>query len=109
MWNLATIDSRVPIMFSNTPAEGREPITCDQHDYLEIACTYRIPISIETMDGEELVFTPRDTKITRDKVEWLLGLRYPDRTDVKVRTDSIASIKALKPNRHFDMVVFKLR
>lgn len=96
-------------MWNDTPDNGRAPITCEQHDYLEIACTYRLVIVIDTMDGEELVLTPRDTKITSDKVEWLIGLKEPGRTEVKIRTDNIASIRAINPNPHFDTVVFKRR
>lgn len=91
------------------PTKGRAPITCEQHDYLEIACTFGLIIIIEMIDGEERVLTPNDTQITSDKVEWLIGLGYPDRTEAKIRTDSIASIRALSPNPHFDTVVFKPR
>lgn len=98
-------------MFFRRPVTeySRAPITCEQHDYLEIACTYRLVITIEMIGGEKRVLTPKDTQITSDKVEWLIGVGYPDRTEVKIRTDSIALISAINPNPHFDTVVFKLR
>lgn len=96
-------------MCTDTPTKRRAPITCEEHDYLEIACTFGLVITIEMIEGEEHVLTPKDTQITSDKVEWLIGLGHPVLTETRIRTDSIASIRALKPNPHFDTVVFKAR
>lgn len=96
-------------MCKDTPTKGWVPITCEQHDYLEIACTFGLVITVEMIEGEKRVLTPKDTQITSDKVEWLIGLAHPDRTETKIRTDSIASIRAINSNPHFDTVVFKAR
>ena len=46
-------------------------ITCDLHDYLEIACMYQYQVRLVLKDGSSLVGKAIDT-VTKDKREYLL-------------------------------------
>lgn len=47
-------------------------ITCDQSDYLEIACLYRIPIALNWPDGRRVEGIPLDTGYNEHREECLL-------------------------------------
>ncbi|NLC01465.1 MAG: transcriptional antiterminator, partial [Pseudomonas formosensis] len=44
-------------------------ITCDQSDYLEIACLYRIPIALNWPDGRRVEGIPLDTGYNEHREE----------------------------------------
>lgn len=50
-------------------------ITCDQSDYLEIACLYRIPIALDWADGRRVEGIPLDTGYSEQREECLLMKR----------------------------------
>jgi len=73
-------------------------ISCHQHDYIEIACLYRLLLRVELKHGESLDGRARDTG-SRGGREWLQletgsGLRELDLADVH-------RITALDDNPHF--------
>lgn len=75
---------------------------CDDHDYLEIACTFRLPVRLVLQDGESLEGVARDTGYTPERQECLL-------LDMggECRTVLMAQIKtliALQDNPHFSVV-----
>src|SRR5690554_8211748 len=47
-------------------------ITCDQSDYLEIACLYRILIALNWPDGRRVEGIPLDTEYNEQREECLL-------------------------------------
>ena len=53
-------------------------ITCDQSDYLEIACLYRIPIALNWPDGRRVEGIPLDTGYNEQREECLLMRRGED-------------------------------
>lgn len=79
-------------------------ITCDQSDYLEIACLYRIPIALRWADGRQVEGTPLDTGYNEQREECLLMDMGGDQEWV-VLTD-IEAMTALVENNHFTQVRF---
>lgn len=79
-------------------------ITCDQSDYLEIACLYRIPIALSWVDGRRVEGTPLDTGYNEQRQECLL-MTLGDREEWVV-LDGVQSMTALVENPHFAQVRF---
>lgn len=48
-----------------------QPLNCDLHDYLEIACLRGYQLDIELIDGERLVARAVTTRTSADKEEFL--------------------------------------
>jgi len=79
-------------------------ITCDQSDYLEIACLYRIPIALNWPDGRRVEGMPLDTGYNEHREECLLmdlgaGPQW-------VVLEGALGMTALEENRHFAHVGF---
>lgn len=81
-------------------------LSCDLHDYLEIACMYKIKVSLKLADGEHYKGTPITTTINAEKEECLLFL--PDSSDEQVRipVHLLEQMEAITHNRHFNTVLF---
>lgn len=80
-------------------------ISCDQHDYIEIVCTYRYRIKLTLKSGEEIQGIAVDTQRNENKDEC-----------IKIETsgvaqliilDDIKQLDALDENPHVKVVVFK--
>ncbi len=73
-------------------------ISCHQHDYIEIACLYRLRLRVILVDGERIEGRARDTG-SRAGREWLQletgqGLHELD-------LERIRRLEALDGNPHF--------
>lgn len=79
-------------------------ITCDQSDYLEIACLYRIPIALNWPDGRRVEGIPLDTGYNEEREECLLMRRGEDQEWVVL--SGVQSMLALSENNHFTEVRF---
>lgn len=79
-------------------------ITCDQSDYLEIACLYRIHIALSWADGRRVEGTPLDTGYNEQRQECLL-MMVGDREEWVV-LDGVQSMTALVENPHFAQIRF---
>lgn len=78
-------------------------ISCHQHDYIEIACLYRLRIRASLRDGTQMEGHARDTG-SRAGREWLQldtdqGLRELD-------LEQIRRLEALDDNPHFRTLDF---
>ena len=80
-------------------------ISCDKHDYIEIACTYRLLIELTFKDNRVLVGTANDTKLNTNREECLEILLECGNLVLLV-LDRLKSMRALKTNPHFDQVSF---
>jgi Rho-binding antiterminator len=70
-----------------------QPIDCDRHDFLEIACLYHYRLLIELVDGSRLEATPLTTLTTAAKEEFL---RVEAANGVReIRLDSLLAITPL--------------
>ncbi|MEC4727391.1 Rho-binding antiterminator [Shewanella sp. D64] len=77
-------------------------IKCDIHDYIEIACLYKIEVLLTQHSGEEEKGVASTTSINSDKQELLHIIQGDHRLAVVL--DTIKNMKALTPNPHFSSV-----
>jgi len=83
----------------------RPILNCELHDYLEIACLFKIDVELLLANGSSYVGTPLTTH--SDNGEEFLAFRSREnKTTVDILTLSLESMRALNPNTHFDRVVF---
>ena len=79
-------------------------ITCDQSDYLEIACLYRIPIALIWADGRRVEGKPLDTGYNEHREECLL-MEIGGNQEWVVLTGATEML-ALVDNNHFSRGCF---
>lgn len=79
-------------------------ITCDQSDYLEIACLYRIPIALDWANGKRVEGVPLDTGYNEQRQE-CLQMELGDGPQWVVLEGAL-SMTALEENKHFAQVRF---
>lgn len=70
-----------------------QPVDCERHDYLEIACLYRYRLRIELVDGRRFEARALDTRTSPEKEEFLLVEGSEGRREL--RLDRLQSITAL--------------
>ena len=76
-------------------------ISCHQHDYIEIACLYRLRLRLTLIDGVSLEGQALDTG-SRQGREWLtLSIGDEER---EIDLDRIRRITALDRNPHFQAI-----
>ena len=83
------------------------PMLCELHDYIEIACTFRIPVAIVLDSGKELQGIAVDTLIKPDKTEHLMFVEEGTKNAVSLTMNSLVEMRALIKNPHFGTVNFK--
>jgi len=84
-------------------------ISCDLHDYIEIACMYRLPVELELKDGVIQQGTAMDIAKNTSGEECLLLADNHDNSSIEsklVVLDQIKVMRALVSNPHFDAVNF---
>jgi len=80
-------------------------ISCSDHDYIEIACSYRYPVRLYLKSGEIIDCTAKDTTLNKDREEcMLIELEGSERL---VLLDDILVMEAKVENPHFKSVSFK--
>lgn len=84
----------------------KTPMNCDLHDYLEIACMYKIQVSITLTGGRQYKGTPITTKINAEKEECLEFLPVSSNEQMCIPLYMLETMKALTHNIHFNVVTF---
>ncbi len=79
-------------------------MTCDQHDYIEIACTFRLRVRLALAGGEPVEGVALDTRYNHQR-QHCLSLQTAT-GEREVVLDSIQAMVALTDNRHFSEVHF---
>ena len=84
-----------------------QPLNCDLHDYLEIACLYHYRLQLELTDGSTLVATAVTTRTAPTKEEFLCveSLSGPR----EIRLDLLRAITPLATAAQFGRVVLDTR
>lgn len=82
-------------------------ITCDQHDYIEIVCTFRYPIRLTLKSGIEIECIALDTKPNENKAECIKVDLNGDENLVVL--DDISKLEVCVDNPHFQLVSFDER
>jgi Rho-binding antiterminator len=79
-------------------------ISCQIHDYIEIACLYGFQIRLQLTDGTTQQGKAITTETTSDKHEWLI---LEQQTEfIKIDLTQIEIMQSLTTNRYFDQVSF---
>ena len=79
-------------------------ITCDQHDYIEIACTFQYPIKLTMKNGDELKCVAIDTCLDSNKNE-CIKVEVNGSTRLVI-LDDVSKMQACIDNPHFQSVSF---
>jgi Rho-binding antiterminator len=82
---------------------SQSPVSCELHDYIEIACMHRYRIKIKLKGGQTVTGIAVDTSVTAEKKEYLVienGERQP------IELTQIARIEALSPDAVFKVIDF---
>ncbi|KFX68660.1 transcriptional antiterminator [Pseudomonas taeanensis MS-3] len=79
-----------------------QPLACDLHDYLEIACLYHYRLHIELNDGDSLDAEALTTETTPSKEEFLIV--HSAQGQQRLRLDSLLAITPLTANARFTRV-----
>ena len=80
-------------------------ISCEQHDYIEIACLYSYRVRLILDSGADLEGTAVDTGRNQSNEE-CIKIRVGN-ADNLVVLDSIKTLEVLVENPHFNSVTFK--
>ncbi|WP_433735586.1 Rho-binding antiterminator [Pseudomonas putida] len=81
-----------------------QPLNCDLHDFLEIACLRGYRLEVELTDGARLVAKALTTRTASSKEEFLL-LETADGQQ-EIRLDQLLAITPLDVNAQFGRVAF---
>ncbi len=80
-------------------------ISCNHYDYIEIVCLFKYPIEITLKSGQVVVGKAIDTARNHRREECIkLNI---ENSDVLIVLDSIATLKVVVENPHFDEVSFE--
>jgi len=80
-------------------------ISCEQHDYVEIACMYNFLIKLTLHSGDKLEGIALDVKRNKSREE-CLNIRVNNIENLVV-LDSVYKMEVLVDNPHFKVVTFK--
>lgn len=79
-----------------------QPLNCDLHDYLEIACMHRYGLQIELLDGPSFAARALTTRTAPSKEEFLV--LQNDNDQFEVRLDQLLAITPLDPDASFGRI-----
>lgn len=80
-----------------------EQISCDLHDYIEVACLYHYSLQVELKSGEAVTGVA-ETIVQKERQEFL-QLQTPEGL-VPVALTAVTALTVLTPNARFKRVVF---
>jgi Rho-binding antiterminator len=80
-------------------------ISCQLHDYIEIACLYHYRVRLTLQDGSRLSGRAVDTGIGENKAEFLKV--ETDAGVVAINQNDLRLMQALDDNPHFSRVEFE--
>ena len=78
-------------------------ITCQQYDYIEIACIYQFPVILTLNTGEEIKGIAKNTKRNELGEECMQLL--VDARNILIVLDTITKLKVSVENPHFSEVI----
>lgn len=80
-------------------------ISCDRHDYIEIACLYHFSVELTLKNGTVLLGVAQDTLVTMDKQEGLRLSISEHHSEVIVLSE-LLSMRAVVDNPYFEIIHF---
>jgi Rho-binding antiterminator len=79
-----------------------QPLNCDVHDYLEIACMHGYRLQVELLDGTSIVARALTTRTATSKEEFLL--LQSEAGQFEMRLDQLLAITPLNANASFGRI-----
>ncbi|MBR9789568.1 MAG: transcriptional regulator [Vibrionaceae bacterium] len=79
-------------------------VTCNQYDFIEIACMFELPVEITLKNGESHQGRAFDTGFDMQRQECLF--LDVDGEHIAFPTEQLLTMRALKANPHFTEVTF---
>jgi Rho-binding antiterminator len=79
-------------------------LKCDLHDYLEIACLFKIEVEITLIDATQVIGLPITTTIDSDRNECLVMIINNKKR--LIQTNVLDQMRAMVANQHFDIIKF---
>jgi len=79
-------------------------ISCQQYDYIEIACMYRYPITLTLHSGAKMSGTAMDTVQNSQKEECIKIVA--NHNEQLIVLSKIKTLKAERCNPHFHVITF---
>ena len=83
-----------------------KPINCDLHDYLEIACVYKIQVHLTLTNGECYNGVPVATRVNAQREECLQFLLDSGNEPIDIPFYMLEKMNAIAPSIHFSTVTF---
>lgn len=80
-------------------------LSCDIHDYVEIACTYQFEVILTFKNGKQTTGKAIDTCLNAERKECLK--LSTEKGDDLIELLAITSMQAKDKNPHFDLVSFR--
>ncbi|MDD1136599.1 Rho-binding antiterminator [Pseudomonas sp. TNT2022 ID233] len=80
-----------------------QPLNCDLHDYLEIACLRGYQLDIELIDSQRLIARAVTTRTSSEKEEFLVIEQQGAQQEI--RLDQLLAITPQEANAEFGRVV----
>lgn len=81
-------------------------LTCDLHDYLEIAYLFKIKVKLELQNGSFLEGIAVNTKVSKAKIEYLEFNDINNHKTVFVPLGDLKLMTAIDKNHHFQQIDF---
>ncbi len=82
-----------------------KPISCELHDYLEIACLYEYHIKLTLINHKTIDGIARDIITTDEKREFLI---IDNKEAQKIELNQLGKMTVLTPNAKFSEVIFEV-
>ena len=79
-------------------------LSCENYDYIEIACMHRFAIKLTLKSGDIVVGTALDTLHNDNKQECVKVL--VEKTEQSVVLDEVVKLEAVTANPHFQQISF---
>jgi Rho-binding antiterminator len=79
-----------------------QPLNCDLHDFLEIACMREYKLDVELIDGQRLIARALTTRTSETKEEFMVFELDGNRHEI--RLDQLAAITPLDDNADFGRI-----
>lgn len=80
-------------------------LSCDIHDYVEIACTYQFEVTLTLETNQQINGKAIDTCLNETRKECLKLLTANGNELIELLT--VISMQATEKNPHFDVVLFR--
>lgn len=80
-------------------------ITCEQHDYIEIVCTFRYPLKLTLRSGELIQCVALDTQLNESRKECIKVAQLG--RECLIALEEISTLEVCIENPHFQIVRFR--